>query len=74
LVVREKCDKDSRGVNLKLSSKGEEALTNIWECLNEFFNRLTEEIPEHKRESVFEGVSLFAKAVKTVFGQCSQSK
>ena len=36
LLIREKSNRDSRAVNLKLTEKGESVLENVWACLSRF--------------------------------------
>lgn len=64
MVVREKSEVDYRAINLKLTRHGEEVHHDVREGLLGFVDSIENEIPEDKREMVYEGIKLFLKALK----------
>lgn len=70
LVIRERSEKDSRVVYLKLSSKGEEVHTEILNCTNQFLDKVLNEIPEDKKYDIIENTKIFIKAIRKAFNNC----
>lgn len=64
LIIREKSPGDSRVTVLKLTKKGEEALSELWECLAVFIRSVEMRIPEHRREDVYQSIKLFINAMR----------
>lgn len=64
LLIREKSNRDSRAVNLRLTEKGESVLGNVWACLSRFVEGIRRGIPEGKRSEVFESVKTFLNAMR----------
>jgi DNA-binding MarR family transcriptional regulator len=64
LVVQERAEHDSRALNLKLTSRGEEVYRTVWGCLAEFIDTIQNQIPRGERKRVFEGTQIFLKALQ----------
>ena len=64
LLVRERSDRDSRAINLRLTKKGETVLENVWTCLSRFVEGIQRGIPEERRTEVFESVKTFLDAMR----------
>ncbi len=64
LVVRERSDRDSRAVNLKLTKEGESVLGRVWQCLSSSLRAIERQVPEDRREDVYAAVRVFTEAVK----------
>ena len=64
LLIREKSDRDSRAINLRLTKKGESVLENVWACLSRFVEGIRRGIPEERRSEVFESVKTFLNAMR----------
>jgi DNA-binding MarR family transcriptional regulator len=71
LIVRETSDHDSRAVNLRLTPAGGEVHRKVWICLQGFVNAIGRNIPDEKKETVYEAVKLFISAVKNASSACS---
>jgi DNA-binding MarR family transcriptional regulator len=72
LVVRVKSNHDSRAVNLRLTPRGEEVHQEVWECISGFMDRVEMNVPEEKREKVYEAVRIFLNAMRNAcaVGDC----
>ena len=72
LVLREKSNRDSRAVNLRLTEKGESTRQKVWTCLSRFVDTIHMGIPEEKRDEVYDAVKTFLNAVRNACaaGQC----
>jgi DNA-binding MarR family transcriptional regulator len=66
LIVREKSQKDSRAVKLRLTGEGQTVLSKVWSCLSRTLNAIEFELPEDNRAKIFESVRLFSRAVEKV--------
>jgi DNA-binding MarR family transcriptional regulator len=64
LVIQERAEHDSRALNLKLTSRGEEVYRTVWGCLAEFIDTIRNQIPRDERKRVFEGTQVFLKALQ----------
>ena len=64
LIVRERSNRDSRAINLKLTEKGESVLENVWTCLSRFVEGIRRGIPKGSRAEVFESVKTFLNALR----------
>jgi DNA-binding MarR family transcriptional regulator len=64
LLIREKSNRDSRAINLRLTKKGEAVLGNVWVCLSRFVEGIRRGIPEERRSEVFESVKTFLSAMR----------
>lgn len=64
LILREKSPEDSRVVVLRLTEKGEEVLSEVWVCINEFIRAVEKRIPENRREEVYRSINLFISALR----------
>ena len=64
LVIREKSNRDSRAVNLRLTEEGESVRHKVWACLAEFVEGIRMAIPEEKRTEVYEAVKIFLNAMQ----------
>ncbi len=64
LLIREKSNRDSRAINLRLTAKGESVLQDVWACLSQFVEGIRSGIPEEKRSQVYESVRTFLNAMR----------
>ncbi len=69
LVVRDLDQENRRYVTIKLSEDGQNVFRNIEESMAAYFTSILEEIPEDKREQVFESLRLVTEAAQKV--KCS---
>ena len=74
LLCRDKADHDSRAVKLTLTREGIETHKKVWLCLMDFYQRVTDNIPEKKKAEVLECVNIFITAIKNSSGECSCCK
>ena len=74
LLRRDKTDHDSRAVKLTLTKQGIETHKKVWLCLMDFYQKVTNNIPEEKKEKVLECVNIFIDAIKNSSSACSCSK
>ena len=72
LVERERSDHDSRAVNLRLTTAGEEVHRKVRVCIKGFVDAIGSGIPDEKKATVYEAVNLFIKAVKKASSACSR--
>jgi DNA-binding MarR family transcriptional regulator len=66
LVVREKAAHDSRAATLKLTGQGKQVHGDVWQCLLPFLRGIEAQLPERKRDNVFEGMRSFLGALQRV--------
>jgi DNA-binding MarR family transcriptional regulator len=71
---RNKADHDSRAVKLTLTKEGIETHKKVWLCLMDFYQKVTNQIPDKKKTEVLECVNIFINAIKNASGVCSCSK
>jgi DNA-binding MarR family transcriptional regulator len=71
---RNKADHDSRAIKLTLTKEGIETHKKVWLCLMDFYQKVTNQIPEKKKTEVLECVNIFINAIKNASGVCSCSK
>lgn len=64
LLIREKSNRDSRAVNLRLTEKGESVLDDVWDCLSRFVEGIRSGIPEEIRSRVYDSVRMFLNAMR----------
>jgi DNA-binding MarR family transcriptional regulator len=74
LLRRNKADHDSRAVKLTLTKEGIETHKKVWLCLMDFYQKVTNQIPEKKKAEVLECVNIFINAIKNASSVCSCSK
>ncbi|MCX5849361.1 MAG: MarR family transcriptional regulator [Deltaproteobacteria bacterium] len=74
LLRRDKADHDSRAVKLTLTKEGLETHKKVWLCLIDFYQRVTNNIPEEKRAEVLECVKIFIAAIKNSSDTCNCCK
>ena len=74
LLCRDKADHDSRAVKLTLTREGIETHKKVWLCLMDFYQRVTDNIPEKKKAEVLECVNIFINAIKNASGACNCCK
>ena len=74
LLRRDKTDHDSRAVKLTLTKQGIETHKKVWLCLMDFYQKVTNNIPEEKKSEVLECVNIFIAAIKNSSSACSCSK
>lgn len=70
LVKRETDENDRRFVSLKLTEKGTKLYQGIETNMNQYFEKVYEEIPIEKREQVLESFDLVIKAIQKT--ECCQ--
>jgi MarR family 2-MHQ and catechol resistance regulon transcriptional repressor len=63
-VLREKSNRDSRAVNLKLTREGESVHHKVWAYLSGFVDAVEMRIPEERRADVYNAVRLFLNATR----------
>jgi len=71
---RNKADHDSRAVKLTLTEEGIEMHKKVYLCLMDFYQKVTNNIPEKKKTEVLECVNIFINAIKNSSNACSCSK
>jgi DNA-binding MarR family transcriptional regulator len=64
LLKRDKAIHDSRAVMLFMTPTGREVHQNVSLCLENFFQKILEDIPVEKRTDVLEGIKVFISAIK----------
>jgi len=64
LIVQERADHDSRALNLRLTSRGEEIYQRIWVCLAEFLDTIQRGIPAAERRKIYGATQTFLNAVQ----------
>jgi len=64
LIRRDKSKKDQRAVDLTLTEKGQGTHGKVWTCIEGFVQAINGGIPEERRASAYEGLRLFAQAVR----------
>ena len=64
LVIRERSNRDSRAVNLRLTENGELVRRKAWACVAKFVKGIHMGIPEGKRTEVYEAVRIFLNAMR----------
>jgi DNA-binding MarR family transcriptional regulator len=74
LLRRDKADHDSRAIKLTLTKDGIEIHKKVSLCLIDFYQKVTNQIPEKKKAEVLECVNIFINAIKNASGVCSCSK
>ena len=65
LLTREKSNRDSRAINLRLTEKGVSVLEDVWACLSQFVEGIRAGIPEEKQSQVYESVRTFLNAMRS---------
>jgi DNA-binding MarR family transcriptional regulator len=70
LLKRDRATHDSRAATLSVTEEGMETHRKVWECLGGFFDGITQNIPEGRREEVLEGVKAFTEAMKMAAASC----
>lgn len=66
LAVRDLDQENRRYVTIRLSEDGQNVFRNIEESMSAYFTSILEEIPEDKREQVFESLRLVTEAAQKV--------
>ncbi|MCX6561167.1 MAG: MarR family transcriptional regulator [Candidatus Aminicenantes bacterium] len=77
LVDRRSSDKDRRFVVIRLTDQGRKIFAEIETRYNAYFSRVSELLPEDRRESILESVGEFADAIKrlnTATGCCRKGQ
>jgi DNA-binding MarR family transcriptional regulator len=74
LLRRGKANHDSRAVKLTLTKEGIETHKKVRLCLMDFYQKVTNNIPEKKKAEVLECVKIFISAIKNSSNACSCSK
>ncbi|MBS4538990.1 winged helix-turn-helix transcriptional regulator [Clostridium sp. D2Q-11] len=69
-LVRERYQEDRRVVVVKLSEKGRKASLDLNERLNQYYEKIIENLPEGKVEEVLDSVSLLLNAFEKANPNC----
>jgi DNA-binding MarR family transcriptional regulator len=64
LLKREKARHDSRAITLTLTDEGKETHQKVSLCLAGFFQKVTKNIPEGKKDQILEAIRIFIRAIK----------
>jgi DNA-binding MarR family transcriptional regulator len=64
LLTREKAQHDSRAITLMLTEEGKKIHQKVSLCLAGFFQKVTKNIPEGKRDQILEAIRIFIRAIK----------
>jgi DNA-binding MarR family transcriptional regulator len=64
LLKRDKAQHDSRAVTLFLTEEGRIIHQKVSLCLAGFFQKISNNIPEKKREAILESINIFINAIK----------
>jgi DNA-binding MarR family transcriptional regulator len=64
LLKREKAEYDSRAVTLILTEEGKKIHQKVSLCLAGFFQKVTRNIPQDKKNQILEAVRVFIRAIK----------
>lgn len=70
LLKRGRAAHDSRAATLALTERGEETHRKVWLCLAGFFENLTRNIPEDRREAVLQAIPVFTQAMRKAAVDC----
>lgn len=62
-VERDRCPRDGRAIELRLTDAGQKAATNLAESRRAKFARVLEAIPEEERESIMQALSTLEEAM-----------
>lgn len=61
---RNKADHDSRAIKLSLTKEGIEIHKKVYLCLMDFYQKVTNNIPDKRKAEVLECVNIFINAIK----------
>jgi DNA-binding MarR family transcriptional regulator len=64
LLIRQKARHDSRAITLTLTDAGKKTHQKVSLCLAGFFQKVTKNIPEDKKDQVLESIRVFIRAIK----------
>ena len=64
LLKREKAQHDSRAATLILTEEGKKIHQKVSLCLASFFQKVTQNIPQNKKQQIFEAIRIFIGAIK----------
>jgi DNA-binding MarR family transcriptional regulator len=64
LLRRDKAPHDFRAATLILTDEGKTIHKRVWLCLNDFFAKVTQNIPVNKRKKLLESVMIFINAIR----------
>ncbi|MEE9913610.1 MAG: MarR family transcriptional regulator [Deltaproteobacteria bacterium] len=70
LLARQRSGLDSRAFVLTLTEEGRNIHQKVRLCLAEFFNKIADNLPPHRRDDILQTVQLFLAAVKNAAGVC----
>ena len=64
LLKREKAQHDSRAATLILTEKGKKIHQKVSLCLAGFFQKVTQNIPQNKKQQILEDIRILIRAIK----------
>jgi DNA-binding MarR family transcriptional regulator len=70
LLKRGRAAHDSRAATLSMTEEGRETHRKAWECLGGFFDGITQNLPESRREEVLAAVKVFTGAIRKAAAAC----
>ena len=70
-LLRDKANHDSRAIKLSLTKEGIETHKRVYLCFMDFYQKVTNNIPEEKKADVLECVNIFINAIKNSSNACS---
>lgn len=74
LLTRQRSEQDSRAFVLTLTKEGRVVHQNVHLCLEDFFNKITVNLPDGRTGAIMESVQTFLDAVKNAAGICDCCK
>jgi DNA-binding MarR family transcriptional regulator len=74
LLTREKSNLDSRAFVLTLTEDGRNIHQKVHLCLEDFFNKVSCNLPAGKRDNTLQAVQIFITAIKNAAGVCDCCK
>jgi len=74
LLTRERSNLDSRAFVLTLTKEGRIIHRNVHICLEDFFDKISGNLPADKKDSILQAVQIFINAIKNAAGVCNCCK
>ena len=70
LLTKERSNLDSRAFVLALTNEGRIVHRNVHVCLEDFFNKIADNLPAGRKDDVLQAVQIFIDAIKNAAGVC----